>query len=179
MSADLIPYMRLLEELENPLNRMLVLVHPGSTLGSADFNIGKNLAKSYRDMIINDLKKWNDHFVVIDGSLSDELAHFPMYQRALDGALERAKAAGKIAHREWGCDDQGPGASGAMEEVIRKFDMKPDEWKINFTGAWTSRGAGHGCVDGAYDAAQSLGFKNLDILDSAIDEEPYEDDEFV
>jgi hypothetical protein len=63
--------------------KLLVIVHPGSACGSADFNLGKFEARAARDTLRGAIEDWEGGVIVIDGELSDELEHVPSLARAM------------------------------------------------------------------------------------------------
>lgn len=81
----------------------LILVHPGSLMGSADASLGKLQAGAVRDGVIMELDAHEGPIVVIDGSFSDELRHDRLGVR-IEAALERSSEAGHLAMRIWGDD---------------------------------------------------------------------------
>lgn len=72
------------------LRPVLVLVHPGSACGSADFNLGSSEASDARSRLANDLALWHGDIIVMDGFLSDEIATHPALDEAIQDALRRA-----------------------------------------------------------------------------------------
>jgi len=105
--------------------KILVIVHPGSCCGSADMNLGRYEAGALRDYLADTVNAWRGPVLVIDGNLSDELAQtaYESLGRAIKNALRRAKYAKLPAKREWGCDDCGPGSSGATVALIKNGVM--------------------------------------------------------
>jgi hypothetical protein len=94
--------------------KILVIVHPGSACGSADFNYGsRSAADAERNGLIHEWNNWQGGAIVIDGELSDELPDYPELNAALTGVVDRAKAAGRTSIREYGQDP-------AQMQVIRK-----------------------------------------------------------
>lgn len=89
--------------------KTLVLVHPGSMFGSAEWAIGKAVS-IYRETIRRQILEHTGNFIVIDGFLSDEIeAEFDdAIHRGLCNAATNANQAGSLdsvsAMRAWGCD---------------------------------------------------------------------------
>lgn len=146
---------------ETPSSPLLVLVHPGSACGSADFNLGREIAEFDRETLAHTLDLWNGGIVVIDGSLSDELPR-SSYRRlglAIENCLERAAASGLISHREWGCDDVAPHQSDAARTVVSRFHLLPISTHIVATGCWYDDSDDDaGCVNDVADVLSALGF---------------------
>lgn len=166
-----------------PSSPLLVLVHPGSACGSADFNLGRYLAQAERDMLADRLDKWNGAIVVIDGSLSDELSQsrFRQLGSAIENCLKRAKDGGFISHREFGCDDVHPHQTDAVKTVVSRFRLRPASTHIVATGCWyDDTDEDTGCVNDVANAFRKLRF-DVDIDDSVLrltsDEEEDDEDE--
>lgn len=161
--------------------KILVIVHPGSCCGSADENLGRYEARGLREYLTQTVTEWRGPVLVIDGCLSDELK-WPSYEplgRAIKNALRRAKSAQLPSKREWGCDDCGPGSSGAMEALLKAGLVTPDDHVV-LTGAWATRGKEWGCVNGAANVLDAHSISN-EFHDSAFyeieDDEDEEEDE--
>lgn len=155
---------------------IMVVVHAGSACGSANMNLGYQLASSCRDYLAQDLDAWNGPILVIDGSLSDELADYPKLDAAIKAALKRGRKHHKLGSRIWGCDDVAPHQTEAVTRWTKRRRLKPANCHFEVTGCWTSRLTGSGCVDDVVRALVKLGF-TADIRDSAIDEPSEDDDE--
>jgi hypothetical protein len=83
----------------NTEGKIMVVVHPGSACGSADFNIGFMLAQKYRRALCGRLERWLGGLVILDGELSDELSSYPALKDALEETFARASAGGRVAIR--------------------------------------------------------------------------------
>lgn len=154
---------------------ILLLVHPGSAMGSADMNLGRYDARAAREFLADDIAAWEGPFFVIDGSLSDEVPGHKRLHGAIESALEQAKPTG-LSGRIWGCDDVPPHLSESLPKLLDALPhVTPKTHRFDLTGCWTSWGQGTGCVDAAADVLIARGF-DIDIRDSAI-EEPALDDE--
>lgn len=150
---------------------ILLLVHPGSACGSAEFTLGKREATRARRALIKDLDSWSGPLIVIDGSLSVEL-DFPEYQPlswAIQGALSRARAEGQVAHREWGCDNISPRIAEAVGAVVARFHLSPETHRMEATGAWAGGTGDSGCVCWVASDFRARGFE-VTIRDSAVRE---------
>lgn len=144
---------------------ILVVVHPGSACGSADFNIGFLPASKGRADLVRELDAWAGPVVVIDGELSDELAGYSALDNALRGALARSKVAGVMSLRLQGDD---PEQNDRIREVIE--GMAPAqrcEAVFHVTGAWYYSDDASGCVGGVVDTIRELGGQAF-VCDSAV-----------
>lgn len=142
--------------------RMLVVVHPGSACGSADFNLGKYDGPVARDFLARDITGWNGSILVVDSELSDELPQNEHLNAAIASALARAKAGNQIAGRVHG----DPMAQPRWVQQVTNFvkNLNPAEWLMELTGAWADH---DGCVAHVYNTLVRRGFR-CDIRDSAL-----------
>jgi hypothetical protein len=142
--------------------RLMVLVHPGSACGSADFNLGKSMANAGRDGLINDLNAWNDALLVLDGTLSDELDGYPALNSAINSAIARCSG-----QRIFADDDQT--FDWVRKSVRKMMEMgvkKPSE--VVVTGIWYWPNDEAGCVNAVYDALVTVGVEHVIMSDNAI-----------
>lgn len=156
---------------------VLILVHPGSACGSADFNLGSQLAQSYREGLIKDLGSWTGDILVIDGELSEELKQptFIPLGHAIKQTLARCRQAGFRADRAWGCDNIPPHQSDRISAWIADGVLQPTTMRVCLTGAWYN-GEGDGCVGGVEQQLRKAGFK-VSVRDSVVCElDPPDDD---
>jgi hypothetical protein len=144
--------------------RLLVIVHPGSACGSADFNLG-HTAGTNRRMLAQDIAQWHGGVLVIDGELSDELPRYPALQSAITKALNQAKSNGFIAQRVYGDAEGSPNQMQVARRFIKTMKLQPRDWQIALTGAWAD--AADGCVASVRDVFHRAGFR-ADIRDSAM-----------
>lgn len=150
---------------------VLILVHPGSMMGSARMNLGKLNADAARDAVLEEVISHEGGFIVIDGALSDELSGNPGHLIA--GALAAAKSRGDPALRLWGCDaGETPYASwqgfGAIEggivhdgqceaaAALVRAGVLDARRPIVVTGAWASDDGTDGCVNSVADQLRDL-----------------------
>lgn len=122
-------------------NRIMVLVHPGSACGSADFNLGDASAAA-RNALAREIMAWEHDLFVIDGELSDELIHYPAMGIALESAADRDD---RRIVRQIACDltvEDWPNV------VAQRFatDWPGGPHHVHVTGAWV-HGDGSGCVN--------------------------------
>lgn len=150
---------------------LMVLVHPGSCCGSANFNLGKYFARAERDHLAHDLNRWNGAIIVADGELSDELPDYPELNSALLGALQRAAEAGHAAKRISACAMNHPDWPKRILKAVKEAGYVAGE-TIALTGAWVGQ---HGCVDASQAILTGAGF-STNVLDSAFWETSEDDD---
>lgn len=135
---------------------LLVLVHPGSACGSADFNLGKTAARFARDGLCRELADWRGALLVIDGDLSDELPTRPALQTAINDALSRAQASLCGGVRVMGSD---PDQVHRIREIAGSWGHGARDRIITVSGAWYHPEDGSGCVGSVIQALQELGFQ--------------------
>lgn len=159
-----------------PENPILVVVHPGSACGSADFNLGKYDGQAARDGLIIEFNNWQGGVIILSGELDDELPSYPRLNQALQGVLARAKAAGKVALRVKAYD---PAQITVIKRLLKKPENRGTEYVV--TGAWLYDGD-EGCAGSVYQAIKSLGFKVTygemvltDMAGEDDDDEEYEE----
>lgn len=153
--------------------KLLVVVHPGSACGSADFNLGRYEARADREYLAQDIAAWNGPILVIDGQLSDELPHYPQLDSAIKGTLARAKANKQLSLRLYGDDDAPPHQEDTARKFIKQQKLNPAEWEIELTGAWMTEDTG--CVRGVWKVFQAAGFP-AEVRESALWLRDEEDD---
>jgi hypothetical protein len=159
-------WITLLESADAAPQPILIVVHPGSACGSADFNLGKFQARADREFLASDISNWHGGIVVVDGEFSDELPEYSQLNTAILSAVERAKSNGLLAIRIFACDnmtDHWPAKVG--NEVLAHI---PRETPLELTGAWYFSNNEAGCVNAVYDQAHALGFTRINIRDSAV-----------
>ncbi len=141
-------------ETQSPV-RILVVVHPGSACGSADFNYNsRQTAEACRQRLIWEWRDWCGVVIVIDGALSDELPQYPQFNAALDELLTRARSGGFLAIRAPGDD---PDQDRVITPVLRKWKLPKDGARFLVTGAWHYPGSG-GCVGSVCNTIRALGY---------------------
>lgn len=158
------------------MENILVLVHPGSCCGSANMNVGQQLADAFRRDIADELDRWSGGIVVIDGSLSDELPEYPGLHSAIELALKRAKDAGLLAERHHGCDDVPPHHPETAARLIAEGKLDAKKHEINITGAWYDPDDREGCVNEVASVFEGAGF-SVAVLDSVAAIEVGSDDD--
>lgn len=155
-----------------PHSRILVLAHPGSACGSADFNIGKKDAAVARQQLVAALDGWDAGILVVDNLLSDELiAQFEL-NAAIERALARAAALGLTAHRITGEEADLP---VVVRDYIGTLQQDPRELCIEVTGAWYCPGSRIGAVMSIVGVLRSMGI-DASAGSSAV-EMTFEDDD--
>jgi len=152
------------------VERVLVVVHPGSACGSATYNLGRTEAQSARGELADELTRWDGGVVVVDGELSDELPYYPHLANAIDGALARAAAAGHLSVRLEGDD---PDQVAVIEALAAEQNWKERGVTCAVTGAWFHPKDGSGCVGGVHKALLALGI-GAEVSNHAVCIDPEE-----
>lgn len=167
--------------------KILVIVHPDSACGSADFNLGRDNAEYQRVEMQCLIQSWEGHVMVMEGGMADELSGFRgSWQRlgeAIDQALEGAKARGHIASRITAADGSDYPQQVAIHDLVKNFELTPENAEFTLTGAWIEDDGG-GCVNSVKDELEPLGFKvsvedaiNLDFGFDTDDDDELEQEE--
>jgi hypothetical protein len=146
-------YIEFMTETHRPAP-VLVVVHPDSTCGSADFNLGEDEAAEDRTKLIADLEGWQGGVIILDGGLRRELvapAYQPL-QGALTAVLQRAKASNQIAIRRVAAD---PAQRKVMQQIVPRLDPHT---QFYLTGAWFHPEDSAGCVGDVLDVLRAAGF---------------------
>jgi hypothetical protein len=134
-----------------PRSKLLVIVHPGSACGSADFNLGRASGHAIRQCMVAEIEAWCGDMCVIDGRLSSELAKRQYFAlgSAIRRALSRNRAAGFMTGRRFGCDSMmGDGNQiAAARRLIRDRKLRPGAVGIVLSGAWFNPSDRDGCVN--------------------------------
>lgn len=154
------------------MTKVLVVVHPGSLCGSANFTLGKTEARAVRDAVAGDLDGWQGSVLVLDGALSDELPDYPVFLSRLEAAVGRGQEAGFGLRVE--ADD--PIHGEVAVRTLREQGV-PLDAEICLTGAWYEPDGSSGCVTWARDCLVSAGFSRVSVLDSAACESEVPDDD--
>lgn len=145
---------------------LLVLVHPGSACGSADFHHGRSYASAERSALADVLGGWQYDLLVVDSDLSDELVRYPTLTSAIDDALSRSSSSGHGARLMAGDEQDDYDATDWVSQV-RDHVLQLQPARIVVTGAWHHVDDDHGCVNAVYDVLKHEGF-TVDIDDSAL-----------
>ena len=156
---------------------VLVVVHPGSALGSATSNLGGFEARAARDALAWELNHWEGPALIIHGELSDELPLYPAMEQALDDLLWRNRQAGFVTEAVRGCDNEAHNQEDAIEQWVREQAWDPATSFV-VTGAWYHPEDGSGCVGSVIDKLKSLGY-TATVGESPVEmlfEEEEEDD---
>lgn len=160
------------------MQTVLVVVHPGSALGSANFNLGKFEARAARDELAQELEEWNGPMLVIHGELSDELPYYPRLNQAIEEAVERNKAAGFRSQQVRGCDSEEYNQENAVEDWVAEVGFNATDTDFEVTGAWYHPEDGSGCVGGVIEHLKALGYSaqvSPSAMELCFEEEPNED----
>lgn len=138
----------------------MILVHPGSTCGSADFNLGIE-AGALREALAAEVQAWPHDMMIVYDALSDELEHYAVLGLVIENAKERS---GRRVIDEKACDQTG----AHWPEIVRsRFTQEWPEgpYKITVTGAWYSDDGSAGCVNSV---AQALNGHDIKISPNAL-----------
>jgi hypothetical protein len=149
----------------------LFLVHPGSALGSATFNLGSQIAQCERMALTNEIAAWDGHLIILSGLFDDEIADYPMFAEAIRTAKQRGRDHGRIVETR---DAPDPDQSEECLTAAAHHAI-PKDARIVCTGAWASLGTS-GCVNSVRDALKTAGYTNVHLSETAVYEP--EDDEF-
>lgn len=147
----------------SPATPILVLVHPGSACGSANFNIGRDEARGARDCLAHELRNWIGGVIVLDGELSDELPSYPDFANAIDEALAKARADGHVAIRTMASD---PDQIRVIKEIVEQLGEPAMRATFTVTGAWYHPEERY-CVGSVIDALREIGC-TADVCESAV-----------
>lgn len=150
---------------------ILLIVHPGSACGSADFSLGREHAETQRLDMQCLIEQWQGGVLVIDGSLSEELTEgfrrgWTDLGRAIDEALARAAAKGAVSQRRRGDDSEAFNQDSAAKAFVQDLELSPDSTSFTLTGAWVDAEGG-GCVNSVRETLEGLGFQAR--VESAMD----------
>lgn len=121
---------------------ILIIVHPGSACGSADFNLGAAAAEA-RHALAHEIRRWTGHVMIVDGELSSDLDVYPQIGLAIENAIDDAASRGRRASRVLACDftrEEWPRI--AAEHFAERHPGSND---VVLTGAWVEPDGG-GCV---------------------------------
>lgn len=164
------------------MRTLLIVVHPGSCCGSADFNLGPEAAESAREILADDLDVWTGALAAIDGDLSGDLRlrRYRTLGAALEGALERSAAEGLPAIRIRGGDEDEFDQVAAALSLCESLGLATGAWKVEVTGAWYDPAGSDGCVNSVVEALATTGVSAV-VRSSAVvlDVEPTERDDFA
>lgn len=151
--------------------KILILVHPGSACGSADFNIGSFNAQAARSRLVDELDQLSGGLLVVDGDLSDELSSCPQFNEAILGALKNAEEYEELSLRILGQDPDHVAIVGAFVEKLGKCAR---DIEFTVSGAWYHPEDGEGCVGAVVNELTRLGYKAR-VSDDAVQFTPEEE----
>lgn len=159
---------------------LLIVVHPGSGCDSANSLLGRARALETRRALETLLPHWHGGIVIVDGTTSDELKHYPL-GRVITGALDSARDHHAIAERIFACDDE---TAHWPERVIGHLADLPRSQTIMLAGALCSPNpslndndpmVSRGCVNALYAQLAKSGFTRLSVEETASFAIPDED----
>jgi len=153
---------------------VLVVVHPGSALGSADFNLGVLEARAARDTLKAEFEAWTGPVVVIHGELSNDLPCYPGLKHALDTMVDRSSQAGHPAEQVQGCDESDYNQQAAITDWVAQHAWNPEDTTFEVTGAWYHPEDGTGCVGSVIERLTELGYTAM-VSESVVELSSEED----
>lgn len=156
--------------------KILVVVHPGSALGSADSNLGGYEARAGRDALQYAFDRWDGPVLVIHGELSDEMPSYPIFERAFKGMLARAKVSKYRCEEVRGDDQDAHNQEWAVARWVKDQKLAPSLARFEVTGAWYNEQTGEGCVGSVIKRLRKLGFDATVDANSALCEIEATDD---
>lgn len=146
------------------MRSVLVIVHPDSACGSADFNLGISQASEARSRLVGEISSWsNGPVVVLRGMFSSELGDYPAVRDAVSGALLLSSARGEEAITVRAPD---PDQEERIAEIVDRSGWEPDDTSFRVTGCWASHST-EGCVNSVAMVLRVLGYR-VEISRSAI-----------
>jgi len=145
--------------------QLLIIVHPGSACGSADFNLGADLGQAARAALADEISGWTGPVLVIDGALSDELELDPLGD-VIEAALSRAAAARTVSSRIFACDDETEDWPAVVAKHLQD-DRYPDDLHAVVTGAWYFEDGSSGCVNAVCEVMRARG-STAEVAPSAL-----------
>jgi hypothetical protein len=161
--------------------KILVVVHPGSALGSADSNLGGFEARAGRDALQYAFENWDGPVLVIHGELSDEFPSYPIFDRFLKEMIARSRAAGHRCEEVQGDDMSNHNQEKAITKWVKDQGLTPETACFEVTGAWYNEDGG-GCVGSVLKRLRKLGYTAEVDSNSAlceIDSDMDDDDEEI
>ncbi len=138
-------------------DRALIVVHPDSALGSADFNLGVEQARGARGALAAELAAWSGPVLVIGGSLAKEFAAYPLLLATLDKLLIRCHGHGFVADRRRGADGTRRDQRAVAATWIKQ-NPTLSQHGFTVTGAWYHRDGG-GCVGSVITTLKNMGLE--------------------
>ncbi len=129
---------------------MLIVIHPGSACGSADFNLGYVEAARTREALAQTIHNWDGPMVIIDGELSGELEK----DAVIGLAIENAICSNRATRIPW--KDTSAWAEHAAQ-TIKELTNGP----VSLTGAWYEDEGHMGCVNAVEDALGNIGVETI------------------
>lgn len=138
---------------------MLVVVHPGSACGSADFNLGLMEGAKARERLARTITNWPGQIVIIDGELSDELGVYAH----LGLAIENAQTARRVTRVDADASVQDWAANAS-----RVIKSRMQDGKVHLTGAWRHSDGSDGCIDHLARTMKSAFGIDADVLPCSL-----------
>jgi hypothetical protein len=140
--------------MRKPADIALVVVHPGSACGSADFNLGSVRAEMARRRLVGELEEWTGPVILLSGDLDDEIEDYPELADALDALRQRALEQGfePIVHQA-----PDPQQTEVMLELLREESALAGCREFVVTGAWYDPDDRSGCVNSVIQVIRESG----------------------
>ena len=113
---------------------VLVVIHPGSACGSADFTLGHIEGAEARHALCKTIHGWLGPCIVIDNDLSSELSVYAQIGLAIDSLPEPARIHACSSKKEW------------LDQAYESLPEGSDKLFL-LTGAWHHPEEGSGCID--------------------------------
>ena len=151
------------------IERLLIVVHPGSLCGSADMNLDTPASQGARNAVAEDIDNHVAHggsIALLHGFLSDELPKHPTLNNSIMKAAATARAHGQIGAHRFGCDNLEPRLEEGLDQIVRDLALDPAYTEVTLTGAWYDPVNREGCVNATQRYLQEKGFRTR-VLDSA------------
>lgn len=158
---------------------ILVVVHPGSACGSADFNIGDEEGAEARARLVDRLDSWKAGVFVIDGDLSEELPEHPALNEAITRALVRARGDGHVSVRAIAEAEE---LAPLIQRFVEERQQQLPNMRFEVAGAWLHEEGDQGEVNIVARVIRAMGLQ-ADVSAAAIlmdlddDGEEYEEND--
>lgn len=151
---------------------LLVVVHPGSACGSANYSLGRADASATRQELQALLDHWTGGVVIVDGNTSDEVENY-LLGNAINRALAHARSNCAMAERIFACDDE---IDHWPELVVAHLNSLPRSTNVTLAGAWYTPNpsikdndptVSRGCVNALYAELAKSGMTRITINENA------------
>lgn len=153
-----------------PGDTVLLMVHPGSACGSANFNIGQIQADQGRAGLIEDIDhavQNNMHIIVLSGDFDDEIPYFPDLNKAYGEAIK--PVAGRVRKAVYAGD---PDQIDVTQEIVKGLGGKAKDIHFLVSGCClldADKEVKEGCVGSVYETLKSCSLQNILISSNSIE----------